>query len=118
MNQPSSFSKTLDDIHDTLVELEQAAENIQSMAHTAKQSGVTKLLKNPRSLANMSNGQLRRLLKQVDMNQIYMFLQSPAVQKIISDPEFYQLFMPDTGQQPGTRPEQHRPENSEDIPQR
>lgn len=75
----------------TLVELNKAIVNINMFYQTAQSIGLFDLLKNSGSHSKS----LLQLFKSVDIGQIAALLQSPLVQQILSDPEFFELFMPD-----------------------
>ncbi|EGL82848.1 hypothetical protein CathTA2_1613 [Caldalkalibacillus thermarum TA2.A1] len=89
-------------MHQTLVELEQAMKNLHDAVQLLHQSGILPL-SSPGSSQNLL-AQLAQGLKQIDVQQITSLLQSPFIQRILTDPDFYQLFVPDTGKTPGTQP--------------
>jgi hypothetical protein len=104
----------IDEIRVTLVELDKAVKNIQMMAGMAKSLGLSSLLSSSGSNSSSQTG-LLGLLKSIDMKQVRALMNSPALRKIVTDPEFFQLFAPDTGTTPGTKvepPGEERTSNS------
>jgi hypothetical protein len=92
-------NQLLNELNVTLVELNKAIENCSYMYQTAHTLGLFDLAKQKK---NVNLQSIIRLLKNIDYNQLLMILQSPLIQQILSDPEFFQLFAPDTDPTPST----------------
>ncbi|MDQ0337667.1 hypothetical protein J2S00_000437 [Caldalkalibacillus uzonensis] len=100
-SHPNESHHYAEQVYQTLVELEQAMKNVQEAVYLLHQSGLMQGLKGGSGqnlLAQLAAG-----LKHIDLRQIKALLQSPFIQRMLTDPEFYQLFAPDTGQTPGTQ---------------
>lgn len=98
MSSPDQDKHLLDQLQITLQELSKAAENIVYLQQTLASlrqidlresyAKITKLLSSTQALEH---------LKHIDLDQISALLQSPLIREILTDPEFYQLFAPDSG---------------------
>lgn len=96
----TSTQSTLEQLQVTLVELDKAMKNVELMAQTARQLG---LFSKDGKMKSINLNQIIKHLKQnVDIKQIQTLLESPAIRQMLTDPEFYQLFAPDTGTTPGS----------------
>ncbi len=98
----SSTFSYIDEIQHTLVELDKAIKNIEMMARTAKKLGIPELLQSPGTFWQQSQANWQNIMQNIDLQQLKALINSPVLRKILTDPEFYQLFAPDTGKPPGT----------------
>lgn len=88
----------LDQLQLTLQELTQAAENIVYLQQTLSSLKQIDLREAYQKISKLlSSSQALEQLKHIDLDQISALLQSPLVREILSDPEFYQLFAPENG---------------------
>lgn len=95
-----------DELQVTLEELAKAADNIVYIHQTMHSLKIFDLLQSKTTLADLlSSLSILEQVKKIDLDQISTLLQSPMMRKILTDPEFYQLFVPDTGATPGTQGE-------------
>jgi hypothetical protein len=88
----------LDQITETMTELNKAMGNLQFVVKT------TKSLDLPNLFRSLSSSNVQQLVKGIDLQQVSAILQSPLIRQMLTDPEFLALFDPDTGTSPGTEP--------------
>jgi hypothetical protein len=88
----------IDEITNTLAELNKAVQNITYIAETSKSLDLVNTFK------SLSGKNVKHLFKDIDIKQITDILQSPEVRQMLTDPDFYALLSPDTGTTPGTQP--------------
>jgi hypothetical protein len=88
----------LDQITQTMTELNKAMGNLQFVVKT------TKSLDLPNLFRSLSSNNVQQLVKGIDLQQVSAILQSPLIRQMLTDPEFFALFAPDAGTSPGTPP--------------